>query len=258
MTEAIEYIRVKNLGAGGVGSVDLVKSDNQLYALKTISKSSKNFHRQHIDNEIRAGKILHHTNIAGAHRSWEDRHNVYLLMEYVGGWDLFGLIESLGGAISEKTSRGIFRQIVEAVKCLHAQDIAHRDLKLDNVMVDHKLQAKIIDFGLCRISRAKRCEDRVGSPEYCAPEVATSSRYNALQADVWSLGIILFAMLHGSFPFSSADINRIRVGYPIRIPFGASSQLSAAAKDLMLSMLRVNAKRRPTIDEIAEHEWLQE
>eukprot|EP01119_Soliformovum_irregulare_P020986 TRINITY_DN6876_c0_g1_i2.p1 TRINITY_DN6876_c0_g1~~TRINITY_DN6876_c0_g1_i2.p1 ORF type:complete len:259 (+),score=30.33 TRINITY_DN6876_c0_g1_i2:450-1226(+) len=255
---AMNYTRIKNLGTGGVGSVDLVKADGEFFALKTISKQSINYFPQHVANEMKAGTLVQHANIGAPHKSWEDRNNVYLLMEYVGGWDLFGFMESLGGAVSEKTTRQIFRQIIDAVKCLHSKGIAHRDLKLDNVMVDYKLKAKIIDFGLCQVQNAARCSEKCGSPEYSAPEIAGAGRYNAFSADIWSLGVVLFTLLYGSFPFNSSDRSKLKIGCPVRLPFGISSDVSRSAKDLLLSMLRLNPKRRPTIDEVAQHEFFNE
>eukprot|EP01119_Soliformovum_irregulare_P001621 TRINITY_DN1134_c0_g1_i1.p1 TRINITY_DN1134_c0_g1~~TRINITY_DN1134_c0_g1_i1.p1 ORF type:complete len:258 (-),score=50.23 TRINITY_DN1134_c0_g1_i1:72-845(-) len=254
----MEYTIVKHLGAGGVGSVDLIKSDGELYALKTISKSSSAYFPESVENEIKAGRLVDHANVGTIHKSWEDTKNVYLLMEYVGGCDLYTFIDSMNGSISEKTTRNIFRQVVEALQCLHQKRIAHCDLKLENIMVDYKGNAKIIDFGLCQIFNAARCSAQCGSAEYRAPEVCGVGRYNAFQADVWSLGVTLFCMLYNSFPYNASDRSKLKVGYPVRLPFSLSSEVSPAAKNLLLGMLHLNPKRRLTIDEIACHEFFNE
>lgn len=251
----MEFVTVRNLGTGGVGSVDLINVDGNNYALKTIAKKGHNYYPEHVANEIKAGRLAQHSNIAALYKNWEDKQNVYLLMEYVNGWDLFGLIDSLNGSISEKSTRQIFRQIIEAIKHLHSKGIAHRDIKLDNIMVDAKLKVKIIDLGLCQVSNATRCSEKSGSPEYWAPEVTGMGRYNALHADIWSLGIVLYAMLYGSFPFTTTDINKIRIGSPIRLPFHASPDVSVEAKNLISSLLQSNPKRRISVDEILNHEF---
>eukprot|EP01119_Soliformovum_irregulare_P021382 TRINITY_DN7107_c0_g1_i1.p1 TRINITY_DN7107_c0_g1~~TRINITY_DN7107_c0_g1_i1.p1 ORF type:complete len:317 (-),score=40.06 TRINITY_DN7107_c0_g1_i1:125-1075(-) len=250
-----ELKMIKHLASGSMGTVDLVQIGGTNYALKTISKTGKGYRADYVRKERKAGALLCHPNLVDMERSWEDDDNVYLLLGYVEGWDLLGLVEARNGDIEEDDCRYIFRQIIEGVAFLHVNGVAHRDLKLDNIVVDYAMHAKIIDFGFCELSNAHQCTTRVGSEEYCAPEIARSNWYNAYQADVWSLGIILFAILHGVFPFSISTVRRIKMGYTVPIPFGLS-KTSFSARSLIESMLNVNPKKRPTIQEILNHEWL--
>jgi len=246
---------VVHLASGSMGSVDLVQLDHKLWALKTISKIRDNYRPNYLEKEIEAGQIVNHPNIVGLERQWEDDENVYLLMEYVDGQDLLEFIEA-EGQVSEDDGRIIFHQLVDAVASFHSQGIAHRDLKLDNIMINLKLQTKIIDFGLSETSNAHRCLDKVGTDEYCAPEVANKKPYNGFRADIWSLGVVLYATLFGTFPFSSNSLKRLRMGWAVPIPFDLP-EVSFEAKTLIQRMLHVDPKKRPTIEEIANDEWLQ-
>eukprot|EP01119_Soliformovum_irregulare_P010550 TRINITY_DN2600_c0_g1_i1.p1 TRINITY_DN2600_c0_g1~~TRINITY_DN2600_c0_g1_i1.p1 ORF type:complete len:277 (+),score=77.72 TRINITY_DN2600_c0_g1_i1:102-932(+) len=247
---------VTHLASGSMGSVDLVQFEQKLWALKTISKIEESYRPNYLEKEIEAGQMVNHPNIVGLEREWEDDENVYLLMEYVEGQDLLEFIETEGD-VSEDDGRIIFQQLVDAVASLHSQGIAHRDLKLDNIMINLKLQTKIIDFGLSEISNAHRCLDKVGTDEYCAPEVSNNKPYNGFRADIWSLGVVLYAVLFGTFPFSSSSLKRIRMGWAVPIPFDIPD-VSFEAKALIQRMLNVDPKKRPTIEEIANDEWLQE
>eukprot|EP01119_Soliformovum_irregulare_P003086 TRINITY_DN13389_c0_g1_i1.p1 TRINITY_DN13389_c0_g1~~TRINITY_DN13389_c0_g1_i1.p1 ORF type:complete len:259 (-),score=50.81 TRINITY_DN13389_c0_g1_i1:42-818(-) len=255
----MDYVTISSLGVGAVGTVDLIrmKSTGLQYALKTVSKRSRNYRADQVEKEIKAGKMIQHENVGGAQSTWEDENNIYLLMEYIGGWDLFSLLDSLNGPMTERMCRSIFRQVVEATVFLHHRGIAHRDIKLDNIMVDLKFKTKLIDFGLCETVEASQCVDHVGSAEYCAPEISgRGPKYNGFQADVWSLGIVLFAMLHSCFPYTKVQLNRMKMGCSIPVPFGTSA-ISSSVKDLIRSMLQTDPKKRPTIEQISQHEWIQ-
>eukprot|EP01119_Soliformovum_irregulare_P001245 TRINITY_DN10970_c0_g1_i1.p1 TRINITY_DN10970_c0_g1~~TRINITY_DN10970_c0_g1_i1.p1 ORF type:complete len:302 (-),score=61.82 TRINITY_DN10970_c0_g1_i1:63-860(-) len=251
---------VKHLGKGSMGWVDLVDVNGKPYALKTISKKASSYTRGFIKKEIIAGN-LNHPNIAPTIEDWEDDENAYLLMEYVDGCDLYELLQLHQGALSEGGAREVFIQIIQAMTVIHANGIAHRDLKLENIMVamssNAEFEVKIIDFGLCEVYNAGQCEGYVGSAEYCAPEIATRSTYDGYLADVWSLGIVLFALLFGAFPYHKKDLHCIRLGWPApEIPFDEDSRVSSLARGLIQDMLSLDPTKRPSIQEIAECEWL--
>jgi len=118
--------------------------------------------------------------------------------------------------------------------------------------------SKIIDFGLCETEGAVKCRDRVGSIEYCAPEVYEPNKpYNGFLSDIWSSGVVLYTMLFGGFPYNHDDCEDLRDGMEVSVIFPRFVSVSAAAKDLIKKMLQVNPEKRITLEEIKQHEWLQ-
>jgi len=250
---------VKNLGAGSNGSVDLVRDENKTqFALKTVAKNHNQPTSKYILREIEVGKTLKHPGVAAALKTWEDEENFYFLMEYIKGMDLITMMEAREGqGLSESAAKDMFLQILEGLTHVHSKGIAHRDLKLDNLMIDVLGRVKIIDFGLCKTGGAEECDGRIGSREYCAPEVfQTKQSYNGYMADVWSTGVVLFTLLFGCFPFTSNDIRLLKMGIDVSIHFPPST-VSAEAKNLVKKMLAVNPKKRITLNKVREHEWVR-
>jgi len=250
---------VKNLGAGSNGCVDLVRDESRAqFALKTVAKKKDQPTSKYILREIEVGKTVKHPGVAAALKTWEDEENFYFLMEYIKGMDLITMMEAREGAgLSESSAKDVFTQILEGLTHVHSKGIAHRDIKLDNIMIDVTGKVKIIDFGLCKTGGADECDGRIGSTEYCAPEVfQTKKTYNGYMADVWSTGVVLFALLFGCFPFTSNDIRLLKMGIDVSIHFPPST-VSAEAKNLVKKMLTVNPKKRISMKKIYEHEWVR-
>ncbi|RLN02824.1 hypothetical protein BBJ28_00017661 [Nothophytophthora sp. Chile5] len=184
-----------------------------------------------------------------------------------------------------ETARSCFEQIARAVRFLHARDIAHRDLSLENVLLDTSRRCRLADFGLARTSGSRCSGARVGKSFYMAPEVVTRHCYgaeekdnggqdtrdeprcyNGLQADVWSLGVLLFIMVTGIPPFESASESDARfrvVAKPeggvdeLLQAWGLKSYVPRKLQDLLAWMLRIDPIERPTAAQVCEHVWLQ-
>eukprot|EP01119_Soliformovum_irregulare_P009138 TRINITY_DN22295_c0_g1_i1.p1 TRINITY_DN22295_c0_g1~~TRINITY_DN22295_c0_g1_i1.p1 ORF type:complete len:263 (-),score=74.56 TRINITY_DN22295_c0_g1_i1:8-796(-) len=247
---------VRHLGAGSMGRIDLViNKKGQQYALKTLSKKTKRFRSVCVQREIKAGQKLNHEGVVASLGSWEDEDNTYILMNYVEGEDLITyMVDRNGEPIEEAMGRRIFLQILKAVMYIHSKGIAHRDLKLDNIMIDRMGRTKIVDFGLCKTKKTEHCTDRVGSGAYCAPEIVHYSKpYDGKVADVYSLGVILFSLLFGFYPFTEEDRQRMQHGQ-VQMRFPAS-RVSNSARDLISSMLQVDPSKRIACRDIIKHEW---
>lgn len=250
---------VKNLGSGSNGSVDLVKdSSKSLYALKTVAKKKDQPTSKYILREMEVGNTVKHPSVAASLKSWEDEENFYFLMEYIKGLDLITMMEKReGNGLTESAAKDIMLQLVDALSHIQSKGIAHRDIKLDNIMIDFQGKVKLIDFGLCKTGGAESCDGRLGSAEYCAPEIfKTKKAYNGYQADIWSTGVVLFALLFGCFPFTSNDIRLLKMGIDVKIDFPPST-VSADAKNLVKQMLVVDAKKRINLAQIQQHEWIR-
>jgi len=182
--------------------------------------------------------------------------DIFLVNEYVSGGELFDYIVSKG-RLSADEARNFFHQIISGVEYCHFQKIVHRDLKPENLLLDSNLNLKIADFGLSNIMRdGDFLRTSCGSPNYAAPEVISGHLYAGPEVDVWSCGVILYALLCGSLPFDDESIpnlfKKIKSGM-----YSLPSHLSQLARNLIPRMLEVDPMKRITIAEIRVHPWFQ-
>ncbi len=172
-------------------------------------------------------------------------------MEYVGKNSLHSFLKSkTNRQLSEQEARSIFTQICSGVSYCHAKHIVHRDLKLENILLDDFNNVKIIDFGFSiTIDPEKKLNVFCGTPSYMAPEIVAKLYYRGNAADVWALGVCLFAMLCGRFPFRGFDekdlYSKIKKG-----KFDFPNHLNPDAKALLERILKINPSDRPTVDQV--------
>ena len=147
---------------------------------------------------------------------------------------------------------------------MHQKNIAHRDLKLDNMLIDDDMNIKILDFGLSRQHKTNGLIDSVGTPFYMAPELHEKRVHNGSEVDVFALGVILFSIVAGKFPFKKAtrsnNLYKLIWTGQISTFFEKhhATQLTDEFKDLIIRMLDFDGSKRPTIDEIRNHPWMME
>jgi len=171
-------------------------------------------------------------------------------------------MDAKGWNLPEILVKNICKQLVESLLYCHAEGVVHRDIKLENVLIDNGHTLTLIDFGLCDFTDAtdKKCHSFVGSPEYAAPEILLEQPYSGFKSDVWSCGIVLYALLFGEFPFSWASQQKfVLTGHfpTIQWPRHTRQQLvDDSVKELILKMLEVDPKKRLTLQEVASHKWL--
>jgi serine/threonine protein kinase len=202
---------------------------------------------------------LHHENILGLSKHFEDERNSYLVLELCLGGDLFDRC----GRLTESESALTFYQTLLALKHMHKLHIAHRDLKPENVLFAragsvHGNVVKLADFGLARKLQAdapRSLFGRVGTPYYSAPE--TFWGYYGLECDLWSAGVLLFACLSGTFPFDSDAMQQFS---PRKVCFQAEgwNAFSEPAKDLVRSLLEPDATRRVTATSALQDAWFRD
>ena len=133
------------------------------------------------------------------------RNLYYMVEEYVEA-DLLSLMQRVG-RMDENYARNLFQQIVNAVEYIHNQKICHRDLKLENILINHDLQIKVADFGLAVQGNTSSLTDYAGSRGYMAPEIESLENYDGKEADVFAIGVILFTLVTGLQPFERASIS---------------------------------------------------
>ena len=210
-----EYVFSKILGKGSYAIVKLAhhKKTGDIIAIKTYDKIRlcDPLKKASVDREIKILKSIEHPNIIKYIDCFDNKRQLHLIMEYAGQRSLYEYIKANHNRCLEEQgkpfwlsnkqeAKGIFRQIVEAISYLHKKSIAHRDLKLENIIFTSKEQVKIIDFGFSIQSNSK-LRTFCGTPTYMAPELVRKSEYWGHKVDVWALGVLLYRMLTGIYPF---------------------------------------------------------
>ena len=155
-------------------------------------------------------KRARHENIVRLYESFEiDSHIVYV-MEVCGGGDLLTFVRRRR-KLNEDQAKFIFRQIINGLKYVHSKGVLHRDIKLDNILLTSEGDVKICDFGVSKIVQNKNLvmEDQCGTPAYIAPEVFSGKGYKGFQSDIWSAGVVLYAMLLGTVPFKAQNMHEL-------------------------------------------------
>jgi len=203
-----ELLSYKKLGYGQFGSVYLVrhKSHEQFFALKCISKQQvvEQSLEKHIQQEKAVLEIVNFPFIMQFIKTFKDNNNIYFLVEYVKGMELFDVIRDIG-LLGTYDSQYYIGSMILAVEYLHTQSIIYRDIKPENVMVDHTGYIKLIDMGTAKFLKGKttggnRTFTIIGTPHYMAPEIITGKGYTQA-VDLWSIGICLYEFMCGMVPF---------------------------------------------------------
>ena len=180
----------------------------------------------------------------------------YLIMEYVEGGELYGHIDK-HKRLTEYESVRIFRQILSGLAYCHGLNIYHRDLKPENILLDKDENVKLVDFGMAALQpHGKWLKTSCGSPHYAPPEIAWGHKYHGAPADIWSSGVVLYAMLCGQLPFGTGQEGedpRDVLKEVVKGEVHVSEDLSEEAEDLILRMLQLNPSDRITIGEIWQH-----
>ena len=159
--------------------------------------------------------------------------------------------------LSEREARHIFKQIIAGIHYCHSNNVVHRDIKVENILLDHNGRVKLADFGFSTFFAPGELMDTwCGSPQYCAPELYLAKLYEGPDVDIWSLGVVLYVLVCGYLPFDAQVFNALRaqiIGGSYKTPFF----LSADCKSLIESMLTLDPDRRIKMHEIINHRWLQ-
>lgn len=175
-------------------------------------------------------------------------------MEHVEGGELFDYLVKKG-RLTENEAVGFFQQIILGVDYCHNHLICHRDLKPENLLLDRHRNVKIADFGMASLQvPSTMLETSCGSPHYASPEIIKGIKYNGPSADVWSCGIILFALVTGNLPFDDENIRRLLNKVKTGI-YTIPDYVSPSARDLITKMLVVEPDLRYTMRQVMDHPW---
>lgn len=195
-------IEKEDFASGCFGKIILARdANNKEVVIKKLPKDKVS--STEVLKEIEAGKILKHPNISKFIENFSNNENDYLVFERIQGMDLFSTIEKRAFVpFKDSEARKIFKQILKAVMYSHEKGIVHRDIKLENILMDSNFKVTVLDYGLCDVvKKGQRSERFCGSMDYVAPEVISTRSYDGFQADCFSLGVVLYTLLFAEFPF---------------------------------------------------------
>lgn len=259
------YEIVRKIGEGSFSSVFLAihVMTRQEVVLKSANKSQLN-----LAAEIANLRMFQHPHIARLYEYIILGDNVWLVLEYCGGYELYSHLVAHGHLRPPRVQK-LWAQLAGAVAYVHSRNVAHRDLKLENVLLDGDGDVKLGDFGFTRSYLPRAMLETVcGTESYMAPELLLHQKYHPEPADIWSLGVIFYAVMYGQLPFDDdigavATATRVVEGEPSwDLPFtpGDHSQIEEYTQmiELVQSMLQKDPRRRPKAVEILKHPSLGE
>ena len=230
----------------------------RIVAIKSFNK--KKFKNEKAKNkiyhEINLMKNLRHSYIVKLLDTFETDNHLLIIMENIAGGDLLTYVKKRS-KLSEKISKYIFKQLLLAINYIHSKNIVHRDIKLDNVLIDLNNNIKLCDFGVGKMVHEKEVlSDQCGTPAYIAPEILVNKGYNGFGVDVWSSGVVLYTMLSGNVPFKANNLNDLQ-NMIITGSFQEINGISKECNDLLHKLLQINPKKRITVEEALNHPWLK-
>ncbi|XP_046852119.1 maternal embryonic leucine zipper kinase-like [Xenia sp. Carnegie-2017] len=249
----------ETIGSGGFAKVKLAvhRPTNEKVAIKMMTKRALAHDLPRVYTEIATMKELCHQNICQLYEVIETTDEIFLILEYAPGGELFDYIVAKD-RLEEQEARHFLRQIVAALGYMHEKGYAHRDLKPENLLLDENQDIKLIDFGLVgkpEGGMSEKLETCCGSPAYAAPELISGVPYFGNEADLWSLGVLLYALLCGYLPFDDDDTYNLYKSIQ-KGQYDTPNFLSKGSVALIGQMLKTDPKQRLTVQKLCVHPWL--
>lgn len=261
-TTTVDFYRAgKILGKGAFGKVSLAlhKLAKKLVALKLLNKEliKNESSKDKVMQEVKILKRFRHPNVVKLYETFESDKHIIVVMELWAGGDLLNYVRKRR-RLKESYAKYIFKQIIEGIAHVHSKGILHRDIKLDNILLDGKGIIKIADFGVSRI--VTNIEDKMteqwGTPAYIAPEILRDNGYYGFACDLWSAGVVLYAMLYGTVPFKANNMQDLHK-LIMKAKYTLKDDISEEARDLLKCLLERDPNKRFNVIDIMAHDWMQ-
>ena len=254
----------ETIGVGATGKVKLGvhRETGERVAVKIVSSRLFQEKPELLQKVLRECDIMSevaHPHVVRFLGKFETSSCLYLVLELVVGGELFDYLLKTGRQ-SEDQARRLFRQLISAVHYCHERNVCHRDIKPENLLLDEGSNMKVADFGYAQWMHSASdgssgwVETSCGSPHYASPEVIIGDRYVGNQADVWSCGVVLFALMTGGLPFDDENIQKL-LHKVKRGVYQIPSWVPPEARDLIWRMLTVDPAQRITTAQIQQHPW---
>ncbi|XP_076328626.1 serine/threonine-protein kinase BRSK2-like isoform X3 [Tachypleus tridentatus] len=252
------YRLEKTLGKGQTGLVKLgihcLTGTKVAVKIVNREKLSESVSRK-VEREIAIMKMIEHPHVLKLYDVYENKKYLYLVLEHVSGGELFDYLLKKR-RLPAKEARKFLWQIISALDFCHKHCICHRDLKPENLLLDDQNNIRIADFGMaCLQVEGTMLETSCGSPHYASPEVIRGEKYDGRRADVWSCGVITFAMIVGSLPFDDKNL-RILLEKVKRGVFHIPEFVPHECQELLKGMIEVDPEKRMTLSEVMKHPWI--
>jgi tRNA A-37 threonylcarbamoyl transferase component Bud32 len=256
----------RKLSKNNINIIDNNTKEEEKFAIKIISKINlKSIELELVKSEIEIMKFCRYGNIVKLIENYEDNENIYIILEYLSGGNLNNYLSSQKTLLTENKIKELTLQIASGINYLHHFGIIHRDLKPENIMMSDKTInaiVKIVDFGLSKVLGIfEKSNEAYGTLAYAAPEVIQKSAYNKT-IDIWSLGVILYFLISGQFPFIDKNNNLHKIALEItsgEIKFIGNSwkRANQDSKELVLSCLERDVNKRIDILNFINHKWFK-
>lgn len=247
------------IGKGAFGKVNLGLHvlTGRLVALKSFNKKKVDLEKlkrkMHYETSIL--KSLNHINVVKIYETFDTDKFYFISMEYISCGDLLSYVRKRS-KLTEDVAKFIFKQVIKGLIYIHGKGFAHRDIKLDNILIDINSNVKICDFGVAKkIKKNELMTDQCGTPAYIAPEVFRGSGYNGAISDIWSAGVLLYAMLAGTVPFKASKLSELQK-IIMKGNYNKIKGISPEADDLLSKILDLDPYQRITEKDILDHIWL--
>lgn len=267
LTERGYYLGQK-IGEGCYSEVMLVErtKDSRTFAAKIIKTNtiSKDYLHKFLTRELKAAVRIDHEYCIGVHEIIQTGDLIFLIMDYAERGDLLDYVKT-NGPLQEFEAKRYFQQLSEAVQYLHEEEIAHRDLKCENILIHRNRKIAVSDFGFARsmtdVGQGSHSLSSTfcGSAAYASPELLQGFPYNPKANDVWSLGCILFIMVCGTMPFDDGNITKMvhtQLSGNIKFPTSVASKVRPMCKHLIRQMLEGDPEKRLSISQVLCSAWL--
>ncbi|KAM7321542.1 hypothetical protein ACRRTK_019634 [Alexandromys fortis] len=265
----------KVIGHGSYGTVYEAYYTKQkvMVAVKIISKkkASDDYLNKFLPREIQVMKVLRHKYLINFYQAIETTSRVYIILELAQGGDVLEWIQRYG-ACSETLAGKWFSQMALGIAYLHSKGIVHRDLKLENLLLDKRENVKISDFGFAKMvsssqpvrsspsyrqmnGLANLSQTYCGSFAYACPEILLGLPYNPFLSDTWSMGVILYTLVVAHLPFDDTNLKKLLRETQKEVTFPSNINISEECKNLIVQMLRQAAKRATILD-VLKDPWM--
>ncbi|KAM3139019.1 hypothetical protein pb186bvf_008830 [Paramecium bursaria] len=246
------------LGTGSFGAVHLAQhtKTQSNYAIKQIASSNIQtpYEQEGIEREIKVHAKCHHSNIVTLYDSFQESGTVYMVLEYVENGNLYNYVQRKK-KLDEKEACKYFVQTCKSLQYLHENNVFHRDIKPENLLLDSNFDVKLCDFGWCAENIHLKRKTFCGTYEYMAPEIVSDIAYD-FTIDIWSVGVLLYELLHGYAPFKGKEYKEIQSNIKSGV-IRYSSTISQDAQDLIKGILQKEPSARMSFKQIYQSAFVQ-
>lgn len=257
-----DYIIGNTIGTGayGIAKYGIHKATNRKVAIKIYEKSKlvDIMRQKSVQGEIKILSKIDNTNIVKMYQTIDTSKYLYIILEFISGCSLSTLLKrKLNRRMEEFEANKLFRELLMALDYCHRNGITHRDVKLENTLVDKNNNVKLIDFGFATcFSNEKKVKMFCGTPSYMAPEIVARKEYVGPPVDIWAAGVLLYILITGNFPFR-ANSDKELYRQIMKGNYVVPEYVSISAKHLIAKMLCVDPQKRAKASDLLKDGWFR-